>query len=262
MRNSFMPGLNTRQLWWSLLLILSCLSRTPTRAASDDLWDISGGTVVTANSPLNAVGDYDARDIFGGTFGAQPFPSERGNIIFSDAQTNSFVHFVDWRTPSPVIVRSFKLYAYGDGASGNREFQTFTLKAKSPGSPTFDLTLFTFTPTHPYRFTQGIDRFLLQANVPKTAASEFRVEFVQYRFGPRIAEIDGFSGPLATVYPAVEITWPSETNVAYQIQWTSEAVSNVWLDLGMPIPGDGTTNTLLDSTRNASQKFYRILTVE
>jgi hypothetical protein len=66
--------------------------------SSNDLWDISQGSVVTATSPLDP--GNDGRDIFGGHFGSD----EYGNTIFADGQPAGFVHYVEWHTPGPVTV--------------------------------------------------------------------------------------------------------------------------------------------------------------
>jgi hypothetical protein len=104
--------------------------------STNDLWDVSQGIVIVTNS---AMYDFDARDIFGATFSTNLV--ERGNIVFNDGTSNGFVHFVEWRTPSPVTVRSFNLWAAGDGPDTSREMASFRLLAKSPGSQTFNLTL-------------------------------------------------------------------------------------------------------------------------
>lgn len=65
----------------------------------------------------------------------------------------------------------------------------------------------------------------------------------------------------ATIWRAVEIGWPSETNGLYQVQWASEVDTNTWHDLGAPIPGNGSTNTVFDSTRSLPRKFYRVIQV-
>ena len=73
--------------------------------------------------------------MFGGFFSNNN--AERGDVIFDDLAPANFVHFVEWRTVAPVTIRSFNLFAAGDNPTQQwREFATFTLKAKSVGSPT------------------------------------------------------------------------------------------------------------------------------
>ena len=60
--------------------------------------------------------------------------------------------------------------------------------------------------------------------------------------------------------PAVAIWWSSATGVTFQVQWTPEAEPTTWYNLGSPVAGNGTTNLIFDSTRDRTQKFYRVLT--
>jgi hypothetical protein len=83
-----------------------------------------------------------------------------------------------------------------------------------------------------------------------------------------VAVIDGFNwipgtNPLprtlaASIYPAVEIGWPSENNKNYQVQWTYDLNSIVWSNLDSITAGNGTTNYVFDSTRGVLNRFYRI----
>ena len=95
-----------------------------------DLWDVSQGTVVVADSGI--------RDGFlaDGMFGAGPVLEEYGNTIFADGQPAGSVHFIEWRTPAPVTLQAFRLFASGDGPyyGNERDFAQFVLKAKSPNS--------------------------------------------------------------------------------------------------------------------------------
>ena len=158
-----------------------------------DLWDISQGTIVTGHSPLD-IQEYDARDAFGGNFGTY-FP-EAGSIVFADESAPGTVDYLEWKTIAPVTLTGYTLYANGDGGDeGYREFASFTLKAKSVGSATFDITLDTFTPSHPYKFAT-FDR-----TIQSITAQEFRAEFVNsgdiissYR-GPRVVELDAVPEP-------------------------------------------------------------------
>src|SRR5690606_17901993 len=107
-----------------------------------------------------------------------------------------------------------------------------------------------------------------EANVLPVLAQEFRAEFLvnpaQNERGPRITEIDGFAeylpiklqAPLA-IEKAVQVTWESDTNY-YQVQWCSQADTNVWFDLGQPLKG----NSITDAVRWDSNRFYRVLVLE
>src|SRR5687767_10598034 len=100
---------------------------------STDLWDISQGAVITAAS--DPIPGYSIESMFGG-FSIVDW------AYFSDAQPAGFVHFVEWETPADVTVADIHLFAFGDPSLNNgREFDQFTLKAKSEGALDYDVTI-------------------------------------------------------------------------------------------------------------------------
>ncbi len=206
----------------------------------DDLWDVSRGTIVTNNSLVdNDTGSdgYSPANLIGASVGSNP-EAKMGNIVFLDEQPDGFVHFVEWRTISPVTIRSFRLFAAGDGNTA-REFSQFRLLAKSLGSNTFDRVLFTYVPPrHPYEFVNAADALLLANNVTETTAQEFRAEFTKlsglpYNYNaPRIIELDGFGvAPTPTPLPTPVITSGTSasgtvgTAFTYQITATNNATA-------------------------------------
>jgi len=81
--------------------------------------------------------------------------------------------------------------------------------------------------------------------------------------GDSVAVIDAFEWfPLETVsagiYHAVEIVWPSKLGQNYQVDWSPVVNSNDWSALGPVVPGTGTNNSVFDSTRYATNRFYRV----
>lgn len=59
----------------------------------------------------------------------------------------------------------------------------------------------------------------------------------------------------------VEVCWNAESNRIYQAQYRSELTTNLWTDLGSPVPGNGSTNCLVDKVASGqAQRFYRVLT--
>jgi hypothetical protein len=254
--------------------ILKCFAQTapPIFGSTNDLWDVSRGCSIIRNSPLDAADGrphaYDALDIFGGQFGS--YPPERGFVIFTDGEPSGFVHFVEWRTQTTVTIRSFSLYAFGD-LDTSREFASFKLMAKSPGSTNFDITMFTFKPTHPYTFANHSDFLLISTNVNPTTAQDFRAEFVNRTgvnyTGPRVVELDGFGdniGVQATIRTSeVEISWDANLGVLYQVEYLTDAAGGAWLSLGSPIQGNGTRATVTDKVAvDSPRRFYRVQIVE
>jgi hypothetical protein len=63
-------------------------------------------------------------------------------------------------------------------------------------------------------------------------------------------------------YTAIEISWPSENNHSYQLQWSASLDSPQWASLGPVIPGSGVEMSIFDSTRTHPQGFYRVRIVQ
>lgn len=165
--------------------------------AWDDLFDVSNGVTITANSGYysGGSGTSSGYDMFGDDQSA----AEPTFTDFADGHAANSTHYVEFNTTSPVSLSSIRLFAAGDGPGyGNeREFTSFTLKAKGSGSSTYNLTLATLTPSHPYTFVDADTLFLYQASFSPVTVQYFRAEFVQYTGGrgydgPRIVELDGF----------------------------------------------------------------------
>ena len=55
------------------------------------------------------------------------------------------------------------------------------------------------------------------------------------------------------------ISWVSMTGQVYQVQYSTNLVSTNWFDLGSTVIGNGTTNTVADSTATNSARFYRVI---
>lgn len=179
-------------------------------ASTIDLWDVSQGTVVTANT---AVLDYgglpflsDRRNMFGFT---QAGSIETVNTLFSDFTPEGFVHSIEWQTAAPITLRSFNLIAHHDGPGGTRDFrgmdsfklfyfdgvafsQIFAIDLT--GSPEYD----------PLGLNAACHCVLiLESNVAPVTSNRFRAEFVQAgppsnRAGIRIVELDGYNTFLAS----------------------------------------------------------------
>jgi hypothetical protein len=70
------------------------------------------------------------------------------------------------------------------------------------------------------------------------------------------------TSPLLQVFTAVELSWSSETNRLYQIQWTPSLEQPEWVTLPAIIAGTGTNVSIFDSTREHPQGFYRVQIVQ
>src|SRR5262249_32023898 len=59
----------------------------------------------------------------------------------------------------------------------------------------------------------------------------------------------------------VEISWPSQAGIAFQVQYSSELTTNVWLDLlGTNVSGNGMTKYIYDPILPGQpRRFYRVV---
>ena len=159
---------------------------------SNDVWDISQGTVVTSSTGFvpNSTGD----NMFGRSFGVEP-----GNAIFADGRPAGFTHAVEWRTSGLLLLEGARIFAtQGGDTSGQRTFTEMRLFGRTDAAAAFT-QLATFRPGEnpyfsPVRATVFFAPFVGQ---------EFRAEFDQFgNFtfpGPRIEELDGIGEPVVLV---------------------------------------------------------------
>lgn len=229
--------------------------------APKEIWDATAGLTIIRTTPLHSTGIFDARDAFGGEVGS----TDLHDVLFSDTEPTNFVHFIEWRTPSPVTVKSIRLFT-GAGDPAGREFHSFVLKAKPIGGASFSAILYRHTAAHPYVLLPN--SALFEGNVAPTTAQEFRAEFTTYpnqiARGPRILELDGFDQYLPinfeplTAQLAVLLKWPEGGTNNYQIQWSSALDPESWFDLGAPMRF---VNSYADPITDP-RRFYRVLRLE
>ena len=72
-----------------------------------------------------------------------------------------------------------------------------------------------------------------------------------------IFEVSGRIGA-AVIFPAVEVCWNAVVGEMYQLQAASDLTMNEWEDFGLPIEATNTFQCVLDSTRDAPNKVYRV----
>ncbi len=170
---------------------------------TNDVWDVRQGVTLTASS---GAGSGALENMFGATLSS----AEPGTAFFRDDQTNGFTHFVEWQTPTPVLVTNFNLIAYHDAVDNlQRAFKLFNLYGFNASNSTFEL-LFTLTPPLPYG-QEPDGRFLYACRpVLPLATDKFRAEFIQAidaSFpGPRVIELDGFGTVLEAPCPTITLS--------------------------------------------------------
>jgi len=63
----------------------------------------------------------------------------------------------------------------------------------------------------------------------------------------------------AYIWTAVEIGWKGVAGTNYQVQYATDLAKGNWTNWGGTIVGNGSTTTILDSTRTNIHKFYRVV---
>lgn len=227
-----------------------------------DHWDVNSGATITANSAyITTSGTPEG--MFGGV---SPIP-ESFYTYFADDQATGTVHYVEWTTPAPVTVRTIRLFAHGDSFLNNsREFQTVTLKAKSPGSSVFNITIDTFSPSHPYTFLD-ID-LILDKEIAPIQATAFRAEFLQYTAGhgfdgPRIVELDAFDTrplvrPTVIQHPEGRIV-PKNSDVIFRVLARGGSLTYQWKFMGQNIVNATSDTFRLKHAKATSQGYYTVV---
>src|SRR5690349_2818675 len=70
------------------------------------------------------------------------------------------------------------------------------------------------------------------------------------------------NSPRLHAFTAIELTWSTETNRLYQIQWSSSPDQAQWIALEPTVLGTGTNVSFFDSTRDRPHGFYRVQIVQ
>lgn len=205
-----------------LSLVVATIFAASIHAATDDAWDTSQGSVVTAHSPTLHSGEL-ASDMFGTTSGA-----DGNRLVFADYRAAGTVHWVEWQTPAPLTIQSFNLYAQHDDHryapagqcdlptgyrdAQHRGFDHFTLKAWDGAGFNIvlydaDIPLGDDNASHPGENARLYDpQGLISGSrntlnftvaVRPVSTDRWRAEFRQVgcpsnESGPRIVELDGF----------------------------------------------------------------------
>jgi len=217
-----------------------------------DAWDSHMGSVITAHS------DYATAGTPYGMFGGGSSADQTSGTSFSDGPA-----FVEWTTPSPAEVKTVRLFARGL-LDGNHEIGQFTLRAKSPGSATFDVLVGTFTPTHPYTMLDANTFAILDTDIAPIVATAFRADFTDNsKGGACVLELDAF-GTRPEVVPAIVIN-PQPTSgtkkscITMSVLARGGALKYQWKFNGQVIPGATSTTFCVDTARRPDQGNYSVV---
>jgi hypothetical protein len=224
---------------------------------ADDLWDISRGNVLASSSGFAAANP--GANLFGGPAG-DPAP----DALFADGGVPGFTHFVEWETPSFLLLNGARLFARDDSGTGLRGFTEMRLFTRADSTAPF--TLFSaFRPaSHPYP-ANAISEALVFSSV---VGKQFRAEFDQFGSatagGPRVVELDAVGETVVMVPVPTAVTLKNATadrtqgsfNVAQLIDGIVVGGAHGWAgDVGgtPPITAVFETSQIIQAT--AATKF-------
>jgi Novel STAND NTPase 1 len=195
---------------------------SPSQISDSDLFqnaEVTGCTGCTKNSLGKVRGLPDTQCNEVQLFTRNPNDMFRGSngsacraTVFEDGQQVGFEHSIEWKTKTPVTVKSVGLFAAHDWVRYRRSFETFKLYVRKQGKW---YQVAKYSPALMYGgscgpqscFPPPVIKYLpgtvLAAclNVPATTGQEFRAVFVQSvssveRFsGPRVLQLDGYAAP-------------------------------------------------------------------
>ncbi|MGA2916660.1 MAG: hypothetical protein ABSE89_11605 [Sedimentisphaerales bacterium] len=186
------------------------LNALGTKTAIGQLWE-PGNVVIGDRAPVQAnAHQYDIDNAFQKLGDVDPDPcfGYYNSAVFDELALGGVgtIYYVEWKTQSDVLVDAFHLLAAHDSTSapvnpGTRAMNHLTLKAKSIGSTTYNLTLYDANISFPYGASYDPNVLDLWVNlaVPVTAR-EFRAEFTaRDGYGVRVNELDA----LGTILPSI-----------------------------------------------------------
>ena len=84
----------------------------------------------------------------------------------------------------------------------------------------------------------------------------------RYRESYRVSYTPVSAVPIQIQVASIAVSWPSETNHIYQVQYSTRLAPNTWLGIGAQVPGDGDTKMLFDSALNEERRFYRVVRLQ
>ncbi|HUS36505.1 MAG TPA: immunoglobulin domain-containing protein, partial [Verrucomicrobiae bacterium] len=220
--------------------------------AAFDLWDARLGSTITAMTPYVGVAN--------GVFGAGSAAESTDVTFFADGAQGA-VHVVEWSTPNAVQVNTIRLFAR---CAGGGEFGSFTLRAKSAGSATFDITVGTFTPLHPYTLLDASTYAILDTEIAPVTATAFRAEFSQYgTTGPRVLELDAFTTrplvtPAVVVNPVSQIAQKGQ-DLALEVVARGGSLKYQWKRNGVILAGQTSPTLTILNAKKPDEGSYTVV---
>lgn len=76
-----------------------------------------------------------------------------------------------------------------------------------------------------------------------------------------VISVQGVAATIHTIPTGVEIAWPTTQGRTYRVQASVSLDAASWTDFGVPVVGDGTVMSVVDSTSDRPKRFYRVLSL-
>jgi len=216
-------------------------------------------------NPTNGVLTWTPAETQGpGTYLITVRVMDDGEPALSDTETLSV--FVSEVNAAPVLspiadrtnyagtTISFAAIASDDDVPAN--LLAYSLLAGAPEGASIDASsgAFTWTPTSQQSpSTNAITAQVSDNRAP--AGSDSHTFTIVVLSGPRVSEISVSGG-------VVTISWNSEPNKIYRVQFKNDLHESAWSNLGDEVTAIGSTTSATDESGIHSQRFYRVLQSE
>ena len=193
------------------------------------------------------------------------------SVNIGDAFSGSFTfdRSGSWKIYHNSISSSYKSAGESDLTAGSLEWNEspVTTVSVTDNGTGRSITLSLGGPRLIQSFTPGLGH----QNLPSSLEGDYFFSYSEMRDGVDFV-IEGETSYFSTtpippppesintmIFSAVEVGWTSVSGQIYQVQYSTNLVSSNWFNLGSAVIGNGSTNFVFDSTRQNSQRHYKII---
>jgi hypothetical protein len=149
-----------------------------------------------------------------------------------------------------------KFYVGRSGHNLTPDVQKLKATARTEGG--LELTnVVVVAPTHGYSGPKG---FTFIAATPRSTVEFLDTSTQTVDTDLLLDSVSVSAGTLATIEVSeVAICWVGSANRTYQVQYKSDLTTNIWVNLGSPIQGTGTSMCVRDAVLGQPRRFYQVL---
>ncbi len=160
-----------------------------------DQFDVSQGTIVVANSPMQAGGGTEGPSTPESALGGTDTFVEPMHAIFADAPPELGYDFIEFKTVTPILLSSYNLYLENDGSTLNRGASSFALLGgTTAGNVTTVIDSGTLNGDYVDAYGSSEIMITNSAQLVLQSMQYFEIQVVPANpdSGPRLVELDGF----------------------------------------------------------------------